>query len=248
MQIPYAILSTEEAEAEKQLSDAILDIKKSNAAYALVIRSGTFAKYSIKEGVKTQYELSREDAIKIVVDQLQGNEIIVSTTGKTSRELFECRVAKMQPHHSDFLTVGSMGHSSQIALGIALSKPHKKVICLDGDGALLMHMGGMAIIGNQSPANFIHIVLNNGSHESVGGQPTVALSVDIPAIAKANNYKYAVSLSSESDLKAAFKSLSAEKCPALIEVKVRTGSRDDLGRPTTKPVENKISFMQNLQQ
>lgn len=248
MQIPYMVLSTDESEAEIQLLEAIQEIRKSNAAYALVIKAGTFSKYSIKEGVKTNFELSREDAINIVVNQLKGNEIIVSTTGKTSRELFECRVNKKQPHHSDFLTVGSMGHSGQIALGIALNKPDKTVICLDGDGALLMHMGGMAIIGNQAPANFIHIVLNNGSHESVGGQPTVAMDIDIPAIAKANNYKYAINVSSETELIAAFKSISGQNCPALIEVKVRTGSRDDLGRPTTKPVENKLSFMHNLQQ
>jgi len=246
MSIPYLVLSDDENVAEKQIAESIVKIKETNAPVALVIKKGTFGKYSIKETVETNFELCREDAIKQIVNQLEGDEIVVSTTGKTSRELFECRAELSQPHNSDFLTVGSMGHSSQIALGIAIGKPNRKVICIDGDGALLMHMGAMAITGNMSPSNLVHIVVNNGAHESVGGQPTVGLDIDVPAIAIANKYKSAISVSTASELNGALKEVTSENCPALIEVKVRVGSRDDLGRPTIKPVDNKKSFMENL--
>lgn len=247
MKIPYLILNQEEEVAKKQINGAIQEIKQTNNPYAIVIRKGTFSKYSIKESISTSFNLYREDAIKIIVDQLNGDEIIVSTTGKTSRELFEYRAALKQPHHSDFLTVGSMGHSGQIALAIALNKPNKKIICLDGDGALLMHMGSLAITGSLAPNNFIHIIINNGAHESVGGQPTIGFKIDIPAIAKANNYKSAVSVSTPEQLINALKNSTDKMCPSLIEVKVRIGSRDDLGRPTIKPVDNKINFMKNLE-
>lgn len=247
MKIPYSVLSSEESEFEQQIQNAIKQSKQNNIPYAIVVKKGTFEKYSISEKAKSSFEMCREDAIKQIVNQLKGDEIIVSTTGKTSRELFEYRRELNQPHHFDFLTVGSMGHSSQIALGIALQKPGKKIICLDGDGALLMHMGALAIIGNMKPENFIHIIINNGAHESVGGQPTVGLNIDIPAIAKANNYKMAVSVKTTSELNEALKMISSGYCPCLIEVMVRMGSRDDLGRPSVKPIDNKKEFMKNLE-
>jgi phosphonopyruvate decarboxylase len=246
MKIPYQIFSMNEENAKEQIHSIVSEIEKSNSPYAILIKKGTFDKYTIQETIETKYELSREEAIDKIVDQLNGDEVIVSTTGKTSRELFEIREGKKQAHHFDFLTVGSMGHSSQIALGIALSKPNKKVICLDGDGALLMHMGSLAIIGNTQPENFIHIIINNGAHESVGGQPTVGFNIDIPSLAIANNYKFATSVSSENDLDIVLKDVVKEKGPVLIEIKVRVGSRDDLGRPTVKPEENKDAFMKNL--
>ncbi|MCD4793740.1 MAG: phosphonopyruvate decarboxylase [Bacteroidales bacterium] len=246
MKIPYLILDQDEKNAQKQIDEAIDKIKETNSAFAIIIRKGTFDKYKIKQEINTDYTLYREEVIKTLLEKLTGEELIVSTTGKTSRELFEARAALNQSHNSDFLTVGSMGHTSQIALGIALSKPKRKIICIDGDGAVLMHMGGMAIIGSQSPQNFLHIVINNGSHESVGGQPTVAFDIDIPTIAKANNYKYAVRVSSNEELEKALIDIDAVPSPALIEVMVKTGSRDDLGRPTIKPVDNKIDFMKNL--
>jgi len=247
MKIPYHVLSSDEKLAKEQIEAIISDIKTSNSPAALLVKKGTFDKYSIKERIEANYVLSREEAIKTIVEQLKGNEVIVSTTGKTSRELFEIRASKKQPHHFDFLTVGSMGHSSQIALGIAINKPNKKVICLDGDGALLMQMGSLAITGNLAPKNFIHIVINNGAHESVGGQPTVGLNIDIPGIAIANNYKSAMSVSTSQDLKDVFRNIEEDDCPVLIEVKVKIGSRDDLGRPTIQPVDNKNAFMKNLE-
>jgi phosphonopyruvate decarboxylase len=247
MKIPYLVLSNNEDVAYGEINQAIAEMKNTLTPFALVIKKGTFNEYSIKETIETHYELSREGAIKHIVNQLTGNEIIVSTTGKTSRELFECRANLKQPHHSDFLTVGCMGHANQIALGIAIGKPKKKIICIDGDGALLMHMGSLAINGAIAPNNFIHIVLNNGAHESVGGQPTVGFNIDIPKIAIANNYKTATSVSSAKELNAALQNIHEKDCPTLIEVKVRIDSRDDLGRPTLKPVDNKLEFMKNLE-
>jgi len=247
MKIPYSILGKDEIEVETQIQKAIVYVKNNNAPYALVVKKGTFAKYTFKEMINNTYELRREDAIKQIVNQLTGEEVIVSTTGKTSRELFEYRAELNHAHHSDFLTVGSMGHANQIALGIAMQKPNKKIICLDGDGALLMHMGGLSIIGSLAPKNFIHIVINNGAHESVGGQPSVAFAIDIPKLALANNYKMAISVVTIKELNNALKSITEDTCPALIEVKVKIGSRDDLGRPTVKPKDNKVAFMKNLE-
>ncbi len=246
MGIPYFILDTDEQKALNQVSKAIEDIKTNNKVFALIVRKGSFEKYKIKQQIESDYQMYREEAVKILIDNLKGDEFIVSTTGKTSRELFEYREEKKHSHSFDFLTVGSMGHASQIALGIALNKPNKDIICLDGDGALLMHMGGMAIIGSQAPKNYLHIVINNGAHESVGGQPTVAFNIDIPAIAKANKYKYAVKVSTAEELKSELSKIKNIEKPALIEVMVKVGAREDLGRPTIKPVDNKKNFMLNL--
>ena len=170
----------------------------------------------------------------------------VSTTGKLSRELFELREALGQGHGKDFLTVGSMGHSSSIALGIALEKPERRIWCFDGDGAFIMHMGAISNIGALAPGNFVHVVFNNGAHESVGGQPTLGFNMNIPAIAQSCGYKTAVTLTTQEEIEAFFNRLPALPAPALVELRVRIASRDDLGRPTTTPIENKKAFMQNL--
>jgi phosphonopyruvate decarboxylase len=247
MKIPYLVLEGDANEIEQQVKTAINTIENSGSSFALVVRKGVFEKYSIKSELENSYELSREDAIKIIVDQLDGSEVIVSTTGKTSRELFEYREELKQSHDKDFLTVGSMGHSNQIALGIAISKPNRKVICIDGDGAMLMHMGSMAIVGNLAPKNYLHIVINNGAHESVGGQPTVSFNIDIPSVAKANGYKFARLVSNHNELLSVINNINSDDYPALIEVRVKMGSRDNLGRPTIKPADNKKEFMKNLE-
>ncbi len=177
---------------------------------------------------------------------MSGDEVIVSTTGKTSRELFEYREFLKQGHEKDFLTVGSMGHASQIAMGIAIAKPSRKVYCFDGDGAAIMHMGAMAIIGTHELANFKHIVFNNQAHDSVGGQPTVGGDIDLCGIAKACNYKEAFSAVSINDVKEKLQKLNTINGPTLLEIKVNKGARKDLGRPTTTPVENKDNFMKFL--
>ena len=189
--------------------------------------------------------LSRESAIELVA-QAAGEDAIVSTTGKISRELFEIRERAGQDHSRDFLTVGSMGHASSIALGIAAQKPEKLVWCIDGDGAVLMHMGSLAHAGSTQQSNFVHVLMNNEAHESVGGYPTVG-TIDFPAVALACGYKSACSVDSAEALREALQSAEdVEARPAFIEVKVAIGSRSDLGRPTTTPQENKNAFMKHL--
>jgi len=181
-----------------------------------------------------------------VVANLDQTDIVVSTTGMTSRELFEYRAATDARHSGDFLTVGSMGHASSIAMAIASSRPTRQVICLDGDGAAIMHLGSMAVIGTQAPSNFKHIIINNGAHDSVGGQPTAGYSIDLPGIARACCYRSAVRVERKDDLPDAVARLRADEGPALLEILTRKGARSDLGRPTIAPIENKIRFMQNL--
>ena len=161
-----------------------------------------------------------------------------------SRELFEYRVAMNQGHERDFLTVGSMGHANQIALGIAMAQPNRRVWCFDGDGATIMHMGSMAIIASKFPKNYVHVVFNNGAHDSVGGQPTVGLKIDLPAVAKAVGYKVTISVDNKEDLAAALNRIA--EGPILIEVKVKKGNRKNLGRPTTTPMQNKEALMDYL--
>ena len=194
MGINYQVLSQEESVAETQIADAVAYMKQTNEVYALVVEKNTFDTYVLQNKVENALTLSREEAIQTVAAALGPKDCIVSTTGMISRELFEYRTAMGQSHERDFLTVGSMGHASQIALGIALEKPDRHVWCFDGDGAVIMHMGSMAITASKGPDNFIHVLFNNGAHDSVGGQPTVGLDIDVPAIAKAVGYKHAFSV------------------------------------------------------
>lgn len=246
MQIPYVVLSDQEEEALQQTSDILQKAKAGSRPHALVIRKGLFGKYQLQCKIRNNYPLSREEALKLVVDQLGEKDVVVSTTGKLSRELFEYREALQQGHGRDFLTVGSMGHSSSIALGIALEKPERRVWCLDGDGAFIMHTGAISNIGALSPKNYRHVVFNNGAHESVGGQPTVGFQLDIPAIARACGYPAVYSVSTSEEIKQTLRALSGVDGPALVEIRVKIASREDLGRPTTTPVENKNHFMENL--
>jgi phosphonopyruvate decarboxylase len=190
--------------------------------------------------------MSREEAIQTVAAALGKKDVIVSTTGMISRELFEYRTAMNQGHERDFLTVGSMGHASQIALGIALEKQDRRVWCFDGDGATIMHMGSMAIVAQKAPKNYVHVVFNNGAHDSVGGQPTVGLSIDLPRIARAVGYPHTYSVSTKETILEILKEIQNQEGLTLLEIKVKKGNRKDLGRPTTTPIENKEALMDFL--
>ncbi len=187
--------------------------------------------------------MEREEAIGLVTGALPADSVIVSTTGKISRELYEYRDGIGQSHSSDFLTVGSMGHSSQIALGIAKGRPQTPVYCFDGDGAVLMHMGSLAVNGFSGCGNFRHIVFNNAAHDSVGGQPTLGGKIDMTAVASACGYKHIYAVSTRDELNGILKRFSSECGPAFLEIKVRRGARKELGRPKTSPVETKEQLM-----
>ncbi len=222
--------------------------------YRKVLASGKDVAFVIRKGALTDApsvkysndnKMLREEIIRHIT-LVSGEDPIVSTTGKASRELFEIRTANGQEHKYDFLTVGSMGHSSSIALGIALNKKDTRVWCIDGDGAVLMHMGAMAVIGSNKPANLIHVVINNGAHETVGGMPTVAAGINVVEIAKACGYPKAFSVSTYDELDEALKAAKAGNELTLIEVKCSIGAREDLGRPTTTALENKNAFVEYL--
>lgn len=211
---------------------------------AFVVRKGALQS-DRKMQYGNAYVLSREQAIECITE-VSGRDVIVATTGKAGRELYEIRERRGQTHHSDFLTVGSMGHCSSVALGIALNMPERKVWCIDGDGALLMHMGALAVIGSRRPKNLVHIVIDNESHESVGGMPTAAATMDIPQIAKACGYEIAATVKTLEELRERAECVKREAALSLIEIKCALGARADLGRPLTTPRENKENFMKYL--
>ena len=245
MGVNYEVLSKEEEKAEKQIAKAIAALNNKEV-FALVIEKDTFEDYKLQNVEANDFTMSREEAIQTVAAALDEKDCIVSTTGMISRELFEYRAAMNQGHERDFLTVGSMGHASQIALGIAMAQPVRRVWCFDGDGAAIMHMGSMAIVASKEPKNYVHVVFNNGAHDSVGGQPTVGLKIDIPAVAKSVGYKVVFSTDNKEDLTVILSEAKNLDGPVLIEVKVKKGNRKDLGRPTTTPIQNKEALMDFL--
>lgn len=245
MGVNYEVLSKEEDKAAKQIEKAAKALAYKEV-FALVIEKDTFEDYKLQNVEVNDLTMTREEAIQTVAAALGEKDCIVSTTGMISRELFEYRAAMNQGHERDFLTVGSMGHASQIALGIAMAKPDRKVWCFDGDGAAIMHMGSMAIVANKAPKNYVHVVFNNGAHDSVGGQPTVGLKIDLPRVARAVGYPHTYSVSTKEDLMDVLNEVKKSKDLSLIEIKVRKGNRKDLGRPTTTPIQNKEALMDFL--
>ena len=247
MGVPYEVLPDYNDGMEEVLERAYEYMHTRSAPFAVLIKKNTFEKYKMPPQVLTEYPLKREEALNLVCDAFP-DTAMVTTTGFTSREVFELREARGEGHSNDFLTVGSMGHCSSIALGMAMSRPdNENVIAVDGDGAALMHLGGLATIGASGAKNFKHVLINNGMHDSVGGQPTGGLDLDFTAMAKACGYAEAVSCSTEQEFKVALELMKDyDKGPIMVEMKVKGGSRPDLGRPTTTPIENKVALMRKL--
>lgn len=233
----------EELDAQMQVFRSLLAKGKD---VAFVVKKGAL---SFEKNVEysNKNHMRREEIIEHIVN-VSKEVPILSTTGKASRELFEIREKNGQSHKYDFLTVGSMGHTSSIALGVALQKPQQKIWCIDGDGAMLMHMGAMAVIGANKPSNLVHIVINNGAHETVGGLPTVASEINLVKMAEACGYPYAVRVSEFEQLDKELQAAKERRELTLIEVECAIGAREDLGRPTTTALENKENFMRYLQE
>ena len=247
MEIPYEIISKDDAQYEKKIQSVLETMKRGNRPVAILIKAGTFEK-KYRDFKVVNHKLSRrEEVLSFILENLDEKSIIVSTTGKTSREIFEIREKNRQSHIQDFLTVGSMGHCSSIALGIAITKPDRNVVCVDGDGALIMHMGFLSTVGKLKPKNFFHILINNQAHESVGGQPTSAKFVDINALVLANGYKNAFCSDNPMNLKSKFDELINSSGPNFLEVLVKIGSRADLCRPYFNIIDNKKTFMDFVQ-
>lgn len=246
MEIPYEVLPDTLGDAAVTIQGLLDTMRDRVSPVALIVHEGTFAAYAQRAGVSSGYSLAREAALQIILDHLNADDIVVATTGKTSREIYEYRDYFQQGHSNDFLTVGSMGHSSQIALGIALHRPGREVYCIDGDGAAIMHMGGLTVAGSRGPGNFRHIILNNGVHDSVGGQPTAGFDIDFTGVARSCGYSKVLRADSGGSLITAMKELVDSAGPSLLEVRICAGSRTNLGRPKTTPRENKTSLMEFL--
>jgi len=242
LRIPHKILPTNVNDAEKVIEEMYNLAKEKSIPVAIIIKKGVFKEYRSKKKIKIKYEMNREDAIKIIMDNLDGSEVIVSTTGKTSRELFEYRIARGEKPR-DFYTIGSMGCAASIANGIALQRPDKKIFVFDGDGAVLMEAGSLATIGHYQAKNLYHIIFDNESHDSTGGQPTVSDTVDFEKVAIAVDYKAATTVGTKVDLEKALQKMKSSEGPQILIVKIEKGARKNLGRPTTTPLENKEKFM-----
>jgi phosphonopyruvate decarboxylase len=252
MEIPTLVIADTESGLAAQLDICYAHIAETGSPYALVVRKDTFVSYKKKEAaddsigfaVSELPEMTREEAIDEIIRSSDDRELFFSTTGMASRELYELREKYHMGHERDFLTVGSMGHTSSLALSLALQRPELPVTCLDGDGALLMHLGAIAAIGVRKPRNLRHILLNNGTHDSVGGQPTIAPLIDIPAIVRASGYQAVYTVRTKNALR---ETLSARRDGTVfIDVHIRRGARKDLGRPRSTPEENKDAFMRYL--
>jgi len=245
MGIPYQIIDKDSDDISLILKKAKDETIKQQSPVAIVVRKGTFESFKSDEtSCKQDYDLSREEALGLLLDLLPANSPIVSTTGMISREVYELRKSKPTPRLLDFLTVGGMGYASSIAAGISIARPNEKVICLDGDGALLMHSGALSNTSDQN--NLIHIVLNNEAHDSVGGQPTKGNEVNFQTMAKAFGYKNTFLCLSKEDLYKSMSNVLSIEGSTFIEIKCRKGFRQGLGRPDTSPLENKLNFLKSM--
>lgn len=243
MNISYEVLPDYQEGAEEAIKSARSHMETRKSPYVLLIKRQTFTPYKLKTLDPDNYTLSREEALKACMGKSGPWDIWVTTTGFTSREVYEFREAAGHGHAKDFLTVGSMGHAGAIAQGISMFKPSRQVFCLDGDGAMLMHMGSTATVGIQKNKNFKHILVNNGCHDSVGGQSTNGFDIDFCTIAKACGYTHAFSVSSQAEVEAGMEKIRNMDGPVMMEVRVNKGARKNLGRPKTSPKQNKEDFM-----
>ncbi|MCP4450313.1 MAG: phosphonopyruvate decarboxylase [Planctomycetes bacterium] len=244
--IPHRVLSQDPEAARRCVGELLGIAAAESRPVALMVRNETFESYTPTVQAASDFEMTREEAIEAVVAAVGKSDAIVSTTGKISRELYECRDRAGQGHQREFLTVGSMGHASQIAMGIALARPDRQVYCLDGDGAMLMHMGSAAIVGAAGVANFKHVIFNNGVHDSVGGMATAGLRVSFTEIVKACGYTEAWRVERRENLAETVGRLRSAQGPAMLEIMVQKGARTDLGRPKTSPIKNKTAFIEFL--
>lgn len=244
MDVPYSVIDeiTSEAQMVKILEKAH-KILGDSRQYAIVVKKGTFEKecaFTWTNG----YELIREQVLRTILEQVYNDSYIVSTTGKISRELYEQSDALYGNHDRLFMTVGGMGHASMIAYGMAQADENRRIVCIDGDGAVMMHMGALAFLAKQSPKNFLHIVINNAAHESVGAMPTGYSGQTYSEVAKACGYKNTYTVKTSDELEMALLVVKGKKELSMIEVMVSLDSRAELGRPKESARENRVNFME----
>lgn len=243
LNIPFEIISRDEYNLEKKINNLLNKVVNNNRPGAILVKKGTFDVYKKPFQHFDEKLMTREESLQIILDRLPSNSIIISTTGKTSREIYEIREKSNSSHYQDFLTVGSMGHCSSIAIGLALAKPKRIIICIDGDGAFIMHMGILSLVAKLKPKNYYHILMNNKVHESVGGQSTGSEFINILELARANGYSNIFSNNQPKNLNKDVDKFINIEGPNFLEVNIKPGSRKDLGRPSLSPIQNKKDFM-----
>ncbi|OGK14334.1 phosphonopyruvate decarboxylase [Candidatus Roizmanbacteria bacterium RIFCSPLOWO2_01_FULL_38_12] len=244
LRIPYEFASDKPYEMKMKLSALKDEAMSHKHPTVMIFSSSLFNDISKKTEKNILFPMSREDVLEAILKLTQNNPI-VSTTGKTSRELFELREKHNMSHKYDFLAVGSMGHTASIGLGIALNTA-KDVFIIDGDGSILMKMGILATIGHYKPRNLIHIIVDNESYESTGAQPSVSNRISWKPILEGSGYKSILLVMKKEELECL--DFSVLKKPCAVVIKVHPGSRKDLGRPTATPIENKKQFMKYLKE
>lgn len=249
LEIPYFVLD-KNTEADELASTVQLfkSLIQTGRSVAFVLRKNALEKLpACKDRYQSTAQMSREQAISVILAAGRDEDIFVCTTGKLSREVFEYRTSHDQPHCKDFLTVGSMGHSSMIALGMAIGNKKNRIFCLDGDGAMLMHMGSTVVAARYAPRGFVHVVINNGAHESVGGMPVAFGKSSLCEIARACGYKRTYPVQNEEELCKALSDVhGTDNGPAFIEVICNLDVRENLGRPDIPPQMNKNQLMEHL--
>jgi len=247
LEIPWRELPSDIDSAAGVISELKALALKSSAPVALIVKKGMIDLWAGNNEIAPMCDMTREEALRVLLAEMPEDIVSVATTGKTARELFELREERQEGHEKDFLTVGSMGYASAIAFGLALGKPSSRFVVLDGDGALLMHPGSLATIGHYAPAGLYHLVLDNNAYDSTGGQRTLSGSIDFNALSKAFHYTGFATVSTVVELREKARLMFQGSGPFLLHIKVKPGARKDLGRPTTTPIENKNKFMHFIQ-
>ena len=223
LEIPYKILPKELTDADSVIRNMIQIANDEKRPTALLIQRDTFEKYNTySDDLSEQNLLSREEAISLILKHGQKNDIVIGTTGMASREIYEFR-KNNNDSTTDFLTVGGMGHASQIALAVSKFSKDKNVFCLDGDGALLMHLGGLATNAHEGQSNFHHIVLNNGTHDSVGGQPTLGSKVNFKNIAESVGFHTSFQASNLEEILICLNQMRESNHPSFLEIIIKPG-------------------------
>jgi hypothetical protein len=228
MHIPYDILPDDNDKVTGILKQAVSLARSNRKPYALIAPKGVMAGEKMNNKDQT-YPMSREEAIEVILDHMPADTIYSATTGRATRELFFLREKRNESKKTDFLNIGSMGHASSVAFGIALAKPQRKVVCLDGDAAAMMHLGAMTMLHKYNVPNYLHIILNNGAHESVGGQPSAGHLIDFTKIAESCGYKtIGHPVTTREELTQAIEILAKEPFAAFIDVRIHKGMRGKL--------------------
>jgi len=254
MQVKWEYFPTDEAEIEAALQRAVDHMDGEGLPFAFVMKKGSVEAYERQNSspvvptpwVKARTSgapkavATRNEMLKAVQATAGWNDPVLATTGYTGRELYA-----LEDRDNQFYMVGSMGCVSSIGLGIALARPHKRVIAVDGDGAVLMRMGALASNGYQKPANLVHIILDNGRHESTGGQATVSPAVDLCAVAAACGYEHIHDITHPDELHSLLQK-PANAGLTFIRARTVAGSPKDLPRPQQKPYELALRFSEFL--